>query len=461
MALKGEKVVTVNLNQILRDGIHKIRTKSGFPLYTHTEAYDKNQQANKEINADYMSDELNSGIYKSALRDPDYIKFSRNTYSSPTNIRYIFITGAKIYVTFYDNVVKNGVQNNSTPRSTEYSIRLKACDNKNLFEVAKDIAEYPMQQQKYSAELAMGHKPSPLNCYTFNSNQGGNNLFKALSLDYTLNNLEGIYFDWTVLLSEEILPLLNLPFRSSYDVACSFLGRSGSMSGISIDDGLITLINKYNLGQSRDINTKFPRLREVAIIENLKGLINSAEAHSPTPALGALTAETVHKSFLDLNVNFLKQQGGLVRYAKLQKASLTEFVVKDYIYEYDKVYLKAYFESYKQKIQQIIRKQSYNVNEIDTRTGIYGGSNKVEDGAKVDSSQYSDFEREMDAAEQKIIEFGRQNNESAEKVKARINRFFKAAMVNFNKSEKELLLTGVSSQHSERYRKLAGLNSTK
>jgi len=337
MGLTGIKYENINFNSILREGLHYPKTRNGTTLYTHMASFDNNA-----LDGDYYD--------KKAESDPIYIEQSKQTYNSPTNIRSIFITGTKIYVRYYTGpVIKNKSNETYVARSIE-----KYNNNKNLFEIAKDIMYNEQKIAAFKAEKEVNPK-AELKLYSANNTGGTNNLLKALSCGWVASNIEEFYFDWTALLPNEVFSVIFPSICRTSELISMFVNNQNGNKLIE-SKKLKELIIRFNNGGVKNFNLRFPRLRQVAMISNLDNLLTDAtKIMLGAPSSYGDNYTENKQTWFSRNQEVIRHYGGIVLYCTFE-GLLEDYKTKENVYLFDNERLKGYFERNKAKLKDSRRK---------------------------------------------------------------------------------------------------------
>lgn len=183
----------------------------------------------------------NDGIFNAdgteGTRSEAWLKASETIYSSPNNIRRVFITYKGVYVHYYRPIHGDS---------------------------SKETAKF------YSYE-SINPEFKPLEI-RYKMMHGGDNYniiktgFGAFKGQWSCTNIEEIYFDWTLLLSYD---LTQLGFGGLLQSMCK-QGTSG------IQDGAIlrAMFDKFCLKPGENISRAFPRLKIIGYVSELDTVYN-------------------------------------------------------------------------------------------------------------------------------------------------------------------------------------------
>lgn len=206
--------MTFNLDSIVGKCVHRpiaSNDPNRLPLYKRNDgAFDESKTLNQ-------------------TRSEAWMKAVENHYSSPNNVRRVFITHNGVYVHYFKPQV--GDSRKELEKYYEYSSINDKFNPAELF-ARRDTMSI--------TKLGMG----------------------ALRGRWTCSNIEEIYFDWTVLLSSELhrLGLSNLMGSMTAP------GTTQIMPG----DILWTLFNSACLNNGEKVSSVFPRLKYIGYISELQ-----------------------------------------------------------------------------------------------------------------------------------------------------------------------------------------------
>lgn len=362
----------ISLNKLYRHSLHVPETKDGFALYTKVDGYKgaMEGEANAEKSADYM-------------------KACQDNYNSPTNIRRVFITGSRIYVECYKSYIYKGESFRLI-----YNKKLKS----NLFEIIMKKMTYRDDLAKYNMSKAAGMKEKePVN-YRLTGNGIG-----IFSSPWVCSNIEEIYFDWTIMAADESGPF----FQEFQNPACyeAFLTHT-EPSEERPSEEIQRFFETFNMGGTKDIRKRFPRLRFIAMISRLDDIANPGNNFEPTikylSDLSIRDVDESKKTWYEANRDMIAQSGSLVRYCDLS-SDLTfpnrEFTVKSNQYKFDYEVLAPFIEDYKARLDKLARKK-YEQQQPDENTST--------------EQEEPETDFEYTALEQKYIAVGEQYGEKAQ-----------------------------------------------
>lgn len=358
----------VNLDRVIASMVHHPKI-DGMPLYARV---------------DGAVETGDNSI--SAAKSPKWEEASLRSYGSPDNIRRVFITYKAVYVHLFRPV--KGVKNISLYRST-------------LFQTPFDEILRSMQSGEKEYRVI---------------NTGLAALFKP----WVCSNIEEVYFDWGILLSETVM---NLGMGNLYNT----LTTPGAKVASDVVRNLFTL----SAGKgAKELSERYPRLKIIGYVQLLEEIYKSVGTK-----LGGRTTEGSLTNWANIEEvrSILMGNRGVTSLHLVQKSSTTlntKFSVKDGIYKFDKEVLRDYFESLKHQME-VYRKQQLHRADTDKKEQIL----KKADAIK------SAIEKGMD--EVYLLE-GMQGTKI----------LLKIATAGLSKEEIGEIYSGLSSQGKERYKSI-------
>ena len=322
----------ITLSSCFSNLIHQPRTNSGYALYTRVANSDQNDEYN-----DYV---------RKAEQDSEYISKSQKNYNSPENIRRIFLTGKGVAVHYYVDPIISG---SSCGKCAKYSTMYLDTEESNLLQVAEKIAYYDMNYSQYVMSKAIDKNAKEPIRYDIDGT------FNFASHPYTLNNIEEIYFDWTILLSNEILPLVANIFGVQSQIQLAQKMLSGTQSSYMECNQLVNLFTQASMGGSKNIEKRFPRLRTIAMISNLAYLDESIAMNKQLSP-----SDINNKTWLDMYKEQLLNAGNcLIMESKIRKSVTSDFIIKTSTYKFDSEVFEPRIKKYKAELEDLIRQAKY------------------------------------------------------------------------------------------------------
>ena len=334
----GTSTVTVNLNSAINKAMHRPITKTGeYTLYTKYN--DSSSAENSQMTE--------------AEKDAEFIEKSKSNFNSPTNIRRVFVTNRKVYVHYYCPYIIN---NSPTGKYVSEVDLVPVPGNKevSLYEVAESMAMF--SEYNYAFKNGMGRAASTMFA------EEGKKIYKTtgtliniLSSYYACNNIEELYFDWTLLMSNELEAYLPATHKitSNRQILNNWVNSPEYRK--NYDKFMISLMSEIlDLRTEDDIKKKFPRLKAIGIISNLDAIMRNP---SVINSQGLLKSRTDTKSWLEVNDELIQRSNSIVQISIINMSSAPNytFKVKDQQYKFDHDYLKDYVDKYKKAFENILR----------------------------------------------------------------------------------------------------------
>lgn len=383
--------VTINLDTLVSQAIHR-PSVDGLPLYTRI---DGNEQTNE------------------SKKSEKWIRASKSIYSSPNNVRRVFVTGDRVVVQLYKPIIKNGKPDESgTWREIKYAEQL------NLFKAVEDSLYYLTKISRYYMETAVN--PNAVEPVRYRITGTG---LSALSNPWVCSNIEEIYFDWTLLAAEQF---------SFAGIGCDKLLNSyiNGTRGLQSNKIPTAMVLHANSGNITDIRNRFPRLKCVGLIGNLSNILDS-DTDKGKSIIESIEDGAKTWCKLEKNIALMKAGGDLVIINELDDIPMginTNFSIRSGIYKYDDEVLQPYFDSYVAKVT------AYRVKQ-------------KESAEKATRIEKSDLERALDAI---IVD---KDDAIAKKI---IKPVLMLTFDGMAKSEVERVYREMSSEGEKKYRALMG-----
>ena len=257
----------------------------------------------------------NDGIFNAdgsvGTRSDAWLKASEHIYSSPNNIRRVFITYKGVYVHYYRPIVGD---------SSKETAKFYSYDSIN-----SDFKPLELRESILRGD------------FTDIVTKSGFGAFKG---QWSCTNVEEIYFDWTLLLSSELqqLGLGNLLVH---------MCKTGT-SGIQDGSILMSLFTKFCLKPGENISRTFPRLKIIGYVSELETLYLHTKRKP-----GEESAEDLLNAWYKNPVvgQAIKSPNVYVALYKVPNVSAlnNKFMTRSF-YSYDMEVLEPYFATMKQKI---------------------------------------------------------------------------------------------------------------
>lgn len=317
-----------NLNQIIKSAMHRPLSSTGYVLYPKVEGCTNSDEGETQ-----------------AEKDPHYIAQSKSNYNSPTNIRKLFITGDSVTIQYYTPMITKS--NNGTHQK---SVSYKPEDN--LFKIAASMLNYSQSYSQYLMEKTINAKAVEPDNYVVTGNGLG-----VISNPWVCSNIEEIYFDWTILLSQDVQPYFN--GLCSYKDLYNFLSKTAKPDEIKTEQ-IIKYFSAFNSGGIKDLRKRYPRLRTIAMISNLKDVMEHPQMKMVD--LKFANIEESKMTWYEVNKKLVAASNSVVYLGDLTNnipRLNTEFTVKSSIYKFDSDKLNGKVERFKTLIADYKRQKEY------------------------------------------------------------------------------------------------------
>lgn len=331
--------VTVNLNAAINKAMHRPITKNGgYTLYT--KFGDNSSAENSQMTE--------------AEKDAEFIEKSKSNFNSPTNIRRVFITHDKVYVHYYCPYIIN----NSKAKYFSEAELIPVPDSKGtkLFEIATSMTEFNELNMLFKTQP--GHRAASTIFAEANKKIYKTNgaMMNIISSYYACNNIEELYFDWTLLLSNDLEAYLPESHRVTLNKVIFNNWCHSQQYRKNYDNFMLELLSQLlDLRSTEELTKKFPRLKAVGIISNLSDIMKNPNVINTE---GLLKSKNDIKTWLELNNQLIVQSNSIVQISLttslLSKPNYT-FKIKDQQYKFDHDYLKDYVDKYKKSVENIAR----------------------------------------------------------------------------------------------------------
>lgn len=307
----------MNLDKMIGNGIHTPRIGET-PLYSRIDSVYEESKSEK------------------------WLRAAGRNYNSPNNVRRVFIGSGKVLVQFYKPPVRNG-------KPSTNGNWLEVTMEEDLFETTKKFLGYNQELRKYYMERAVNPKAvEPVKVRV----QGLG--LKIFSSPWVLSNIEEVYFDTSLLLSEDIRGAI----VGAQGVFESWV--EGKLQGVVNTTLAKDLFFAANGVDENDYRRRYPRLRTVGVVSNLQSLFAGIDRELRD---GVWLTSSV-------GVHLLKDSRATFIYNDLGKDLKTfnpEFHCRDGIYVFDRDVLLGYIEKYKNRASERVEDKKSVVSEVRTK----------------------------------------------------------------------------------------------
>lgn len=291
------KIEIVNLDNIVANRVHSPRV-DGFPIYGRVDGA------------------MENGEGRITTKSERWLNKVSKCYTSPDNIRRVFITHRAIYVSLYRPI-----------RNVSSSLQLERPLKQDLLEVCTGLVP-----------------PGPGLAPTFRVDGSG---ISAIARPWVCSNIEELYFDWSVFLSHDIM---NMGFGDVYHDVILAQGGKGPVNLNIIKQ----IFQRFCMGGVKDLKSRFPRLRCVGYIQNLdevyKAVPMKRGADSIEDFLNPWCLNSIVKSAIKSN------QATIWEIEPANKWIL-ERSVKSNVYTFDREVLDGYFNNLESRIKAFRRSE--------------------------------------------------------------------------------------------------------
>ena len=258
-------------------------------------------------------------------RSDIWLSTVQKVYSSPNNVRRVFVTYKGVWVEYYRPIAG---MNKDTLKFYDYS---KVNDKFRPMEILRKGQEGVI------------------------SGTG----FRAIKGQWTCSNIEEIWFDWTLLLSET-LDELNLR---------GILGAWTSKGTTQSDNGRVlkALFDRYCLKDGGELRNIFPRLKVIGYCSELDTALNVYRRKT-----GEDSAEDFIKSWADNNIikQAIKSPNAFV---SIYRFPYTDDLGMKYttrsFYNFDVEVLQPYFTKMKDKVGNYLAAKRKGERVVENKTG--------------------------------------------------------------------------------------------
>lgn len=314
----------IELGRLFRKYIHFPKTKMGTILYVKVDGATEENKDNENM----------------ADNDNEYKSVKNLVYNSPTNIRRIIISATGAMVAYHEKYKTNN--GNKGSKIKEFSA------DDNLIIVAQRIGKYNAEMYNYQQMKSAGRKADKPERTVVNGK------FNLASSPYALSNVEEIYFDWTLLMSPEILKFFSMQIgaQTVEQLVHKMLQYNGTDY---IENDICTkLFVEQSNGGTRDIASKFPRLREIAMISNLSELLKMKGLQDEFSYARTVNSDS-GLTWLDKVLPSIKNiPGTMIIRSKIRNYKVNKnFIVKTSQYKFDADSLSVYVKRYVDELNKI------------------------------------------------------------------------------------------------------------
>lgn len=336
-------MATLNINSILTKYINKPSiTANGIVLYTHVDGY---------------SGEL-TAMEKLAIANSKIAMIGQSNFSSPTNVRRVFITGNRVVLQTYKPFIKGG-KVDTAGCWNEYKFK----EEDNIYDKVIERLNFNQIMDEYHLAKANGvtgiEKPKV-------TTLKGNG-FKVFYKPWVMSNIEEIYVDWTFLCTDDIIQYHQ---DAAILVEDAFRNRgSGKLNSRLLQ----TLFEEANGINTKSIRNRYPRLKCIAMISNLDDVLNQHYDRGKTNT-DAYTEYGKYWFEHEINNQLIRDSNSIVIINKLNddiEALNRNFTVRDGVYKFDSEILKDFVADLQNRMLKYAR------DLRDARDGVNQSNDEV------------------------------------------------------------------------------------
>lgn len=372
-----KEVIKINFNTLGKQMLGK-PSIDGNVYYTKTDEY---YAANPQNNESLL------------MKDPKLKAQFAVTYNSPANIRRVFFTYNKVLINYYTPYIIKGQKYNG---GCWREVKLKG--DTNLFKAGETIKFNVEHGSELAMQKAMNPDAVQEKSYTITGN-----ILKSL-IDPRAANIEEIYFDFSYLLSEDVIGFLSNMLQPGtteqlqYQIMTAMLSNKSVITdelpkNLFIDAGGATFRNIKNIRNS------FPRLKVIAMIPMLDTVIDKCSGLLQKKELMFNSTYTRNDLWMtDEKIKLILNQfgGTIIKYeliSDLEKQP-KKFNTQVGVYKFDRDILAPLFDSHVKKIEQSNIDSKYSSEEAEEELTAFelfyqsiGGNPKATDLVNVKTGE--------------------------------------------------------------------------
>ena len=228
--VKKEKI---NLYKRIRAYVHAPNSmgNDAYPLYKRVDMTSEDEDGGDNIS-----------WINIAEKDSEWVSKIENNYGSPRNIRRLFIGANNFIVHFWEPIISNGKQ------GSERIIKKSS---------TKKLSVSEMLESGENEKYIIG--PSKIGLDTLK--------------DWSLKNLEEVYFDWTAVYTKQLK--LNVNGQIQVIDMTNFIKQLYTKVNFNMKSNEVKQIFLDHCCRTNNIDKDYPRLKVVAFISNLDIMINN------------------------------------------------------------------------------------------------------------------------------------------------------------------------------------------
>lgn len=361
------QTVSININKIYRDLLHRPRDKRGNVYYVPLQNADNISKEDRQLTA-----------------DKEYMMRQKLYCNSPTNLRRVWLSLNHVAVEYYVTPLNN----NETTKV--YVRHISKADN--LRDIVRKFLDFKsINENQMMMSKAIGEKlPDKIKI----EGRG----FQALTHPWTCNNLEEIYFDYGLLVSMDAEVLMAQHGTNAVEQLGKFY-TGQEQHNISENDVPLRLFSG-GYGEKDGALNQYKRLHTVAMISKLDKILALADFSKSVSRFDK-------DNPVQMPTSWYKQQGVMSaivqsnsevwvwnKKSPVNNMSIEDFNIKSSYYVFDDEHLDPYIRSYIKKLKEL-KLQSF--------------ANQAKDSVQEETGEKSELEQYlMDIEEKRGEDFLRQ-----------------------------------------------------
>lgn len=293
-------------------------------------------------------------------KSSQFMAKSKIAYNSPTNIRRLFITCSGVVVEYYLPPVIQGSESRRITKVAFSSVIDSDLGVSNFKDIAQKLISYQEEVKSHMLEKQINKNAKEPIQYTVTGNP-----FGVISNIYACNNIEEIYIDWTMMISQDIQPYAGGSCHGlDLRLLVPYINNEFSSGIVQDKSGILKGLFKTSNGLNSDnaeIRTRFPRLKLIAFVPSLDNILNDASSCSMIPDKEDSEQRILEKSatWFEKMKSTLEQYGCTVAILRPLNKINREFKVKDSQYKFDRDKLKVFVNVYNERTADALRNARY------------------------------------------------------------------------------------------------------
>lgn len=264
-----------------------------------------------------------SSLETSGSKSEKWVNAVKRTYNSPDNVRRVFITHKGVYVHMFKPIY--GLKSSSLKMGAEFKV--------DILTVAGTMQQKQLGQATPYRVTGTGLGP--------------------LVRPWVCSNIEEVYFDWSILLSQDVN---NFGFGD-------LLSLYGPMGGQKMPTEIIKgIFERICLDRVKDLRTRFPRLKAVGYIPDLEQIYNGEPDKPGTDSIEELKTVWVLRNTL-AKAAMASSRATVWRVPGSPELNYNRSI-KPSTYMFDRDVLDPYFNAMEARIKSHQRTERSQQNDI-------------------------------------------------------------------------------------------------